>query len=166
LAALPDQLFIAVNVSAATLGRAPYGEHVLEALLLADVEPSRLHIEVTETMLLDPVDSAARTIRQLADAGVQWYIDDFGTGYASITSLRDLPMSGLKLDRSFTYGITSQERTSMQLAQALVGLASGLDLDTVAEGVERREQADHLRSLGWSRGQGWLYGKAAPLPVH
>jgi predicted signal transduction protein with EAL and GGDEF domain len=163
LVTLPAELFVAVNVSATTLARAPYAEQVMSALLLADVAPSRLHIEVTETMLLDPTEAATSAIRLLAEAGVHWYTDDFGTGYASITSLRDLPMSGLKLDRSFTHGITAMEPTSIQLAQALVGLATGLQLDTVAEGVERQAQADHLRSLGWKHAQGWLYGKAAPL---
>jgi EAL domain-containing protein (putative c-di-GMP-specific phosphodiesterase class I) len=165
LATLPDALFIAVNVSAATLTRSPYAEHVMSALLLSEVDPSRLHLEVTESMLLDPSEPTTRAIRQLADAGVKWYIDDFGTGYASITSLRDLPMSGMKLDRSFTYGITSRERTSMRLAEALVGLATGLELDTVAEGVEREDQAEYLRSLGWHHAQGWLYGKAEPNPA-
>ncbi|MEI6361041.1 MAG: EAL domain-containing protein [Actinomycetes bacterium] len=166
LAGLPDPLFIAVNVSAATLTRSPYAEHVMSALLLSDVDPGRLHLEVTESMLLNPSEPTTHAIRQLADAGVRWYIDDFGTGYASITSLRDLPMSGLKLDRSFTHGITSRERTSMRLAEALVGLAAGLELDTVAEGVEREDQAEYLRSLGWHHAQGWLYGKAEPTPIY
>jgi len=164
LATLPEQFFVSVNVSTATLARTAYADHVMSALLLSDVHPSRLHIEVTETMLLDPTDATTHAIRTLAELGARWYIDDFGTGYASITSMRDLPMSGLKLDRSFTFGVTSRERTSMQLAQALVGLADGLDLDTVVEGVEMEDQARYLSSLGWKHAQGWLFGKAEPLP--
>jgi diguanylate cyclase (GGDEF)-like protein/PAS domain S-box-containing protein len=165
LPTIPQTQYISVNVSAASLGRPAYVDQAMLALGRTAVDPSRLHIEVTETMLLHPTEAVMATIRQLADLGVRWYIDDFGTGYASITSLRDLPMSGLKLDRSFTYGITSNERTSTQLAQALVGLAEGLGLDTVAEGVETQAQADYLRSLGWRHGQGWLFGRPAPLPV-
>lgn len=164
LATLPEHVFVAVNVSVATLSRAPYAEGVIHALTRNRIDPSRLHIEVTETMLLDPTDELIDTISRLAALGVKWYIDDFGTGYASITSLRDLSMSGIKLDRSFTYGISNQDTTSMQLAQALVGLANGLHLDTVAEGVETQSQADYLRGLGWRHAQGWLFGKAEPLP--
>jgi PAS domain S-box-containing protein/diguanylate cyclase (GGDEF)-like protein len=165
LSRLPESMHIAVNVSAATLGRLDYAEQVTRALATARTDPRRLHIEVTESMLLDPNEAVVASITRLADLGVKWYIDDFGTGYASITSLRDLPMSGLKLDRTFTYGITSQDRTATQLAQALVGLAEGLELDTVAEGIETHAQADYLRTLGWRHGQGWLFGKAAPVPA-
>jgi diguanylate cyclase (GGDEF)-like protein/PAS domain S-box-containing protein len=164
LSQLPDSMYIAVNVSAASLGRPAYADRAIRALKMAAIDPSRLHIEVTESMLLDPTEPVVEAIKRLAHLGVRWYIDDFGTGYASITSLRDLPMSGLKLDRSFTYGITSNDKTSMQLAQALVGLADGLGLDTVAEGVETQAQADFLRDLGWRHGQGWLFGKPTPLP--
>ena len=72
-------------------------------------------------------------------------------------------MRGLKLDQSFTDGIAGVTRRRMKLAQALVGLANGLELDTVAEGIETESQAGALRGLGWRHGQGWLYGKAAPL---
>jgi diguanylate cyclase (GGDEF)-like protein/PAS domain S-box-containing protein len=164
LSRIPDDLHISVNVSVASLGRQIYRDQAVLALSRAGVDPHRLHIEVTETMLLNPTPAVVEAIQRLADLGVRWYIDDFGTGYASITSLRDLPMSGLKLDRSFTYGITSHEKTSMQLAQALVGLAEGLELDTIAEGVETQDQADFLQSLGWRHGQGWLFGRPAPLP--
>ncbi|MDI1289874.1 MAG: EAL domain-containing protein, partial [bacterium] len=79
--------------------------------------------------------------------------------------LRDLPISGLKLDQSFTSGLTLDDDLAGRLAQGLVGLADGLGLNTIAEGVETQEQADILAAQGWQLGQGWLYGKAAPLPV-
>jgi sensor c-di-GMP phosphodiesterase-like protein len=112
---------------------------------------------------------------RLADAGARWFMDDFGTGYSSISHLRDLPIAGMKLDRSFTSALATatttsgddldhESATSDRLAQALGGLADGLGLDTVAEGVETREQAVRLASYGWVHGQGWLFGKAAPLP--
>jgi sensor c-di-GMP phosphodiesterase-like protein len=99
----------------------------------------------------------------LADAGIKWYVDDFGTGYSSIAHLRDLPVAGLKLDLSFTAGLGSSDLTCEHLAKALAGLADGLGLDTVAEGVETPQQAAILRALGWEHGQGWLYGRPAPL---
>jgi sensor c-di-GMP phosphodiesterase-like protein len=103
-------------------------------------------------------------VERLADVGVRWYVDDFGTGYSSIAHLRDLPVAGLKLDRSFTVGIGEGDPTCIRLAQALAGLADGLGLDTVAEGIETEEEEAYLSAQGWRHGQGWLYGKAAPLP--
>jgi EAL domain-containing protein (putative c-di-GMP-specific phosphodiesterase class I) len=101
-------------------------------------------------------------MRELANLGISWWVDDFGTGYSSITHLRDLPISGLKLDLSFTAGITESDNQSARLAHGLVGLARGLGLATLAEGVETPEQERILISQGWNYGQGWLYGKAAP----
>ncbi len=164
LAELPESVFIAVNVSGKTLARAVYAELVASTLASYGVSPSRLHIEVTETMLLALDDEVVRQMHDLASLGCRWYVDDFGTGYSSISHLRDLPVAGLKLDMSFTSGIGAGDRTSMQLAGALIGLANGLGLDTVAEGVETQAEADYLRTLGWRHGQGWLFGRAAPTP--
>lgn len=163
LAALPPPLTIAVNVAAATLDRIAYADLVIESLAQTGADPQRLHLEVTETMLLDLTTTVPAAMRRLADLGVRWYVDDFGTGYSSISHLRGLPIAGLKLDRSFTSAIGAGDRTSMRLADALIGLARGLGLDTVAEGVETQAEADYLRTLGWRHGQGWLYGRAAPL---
>jgi diguanylate cyclase (GGDEF)-like protein/PAS domain S-box-containing protein len=164
LAARPSAAFIAVNVTGLTLARTDYASYVSACLAQHDVSPSRLHVEITETMLLGLDDDVVAQITALASLGVRWYVDDFGTGYSSISHLRDLPVSGLKLDASFTAGIGAGSDTSRQLAVALLGLANGLGLDTVAEGIESRAEADYLRTLGWRHGQGWLYGKAAPLP--
>ncbi len=164
LADLPEPLYVAVNVSAPTLARPEYTGIVQAALDAHHVRPGRLHIEVTETLLLSINPDIVARMRELADLGVKWYVDDFGTGYSSISHLRDLPVAGLKLDRSFTAGIGAGDRTARQLADALIGLAHGLGLDTVAEGVETDAEAAYLRTVGWHHGQGWLYGKAAPLP--
>ena len=91
-----------------------------------------------------------------------WWVDDFGTGFSSVTHLRDLPVAGLKLDRSFTADLQTDEHRARQLALGLVGLARGLDLDTVAEGIETQADADLLAGQGWAKGQGWLFGRAAP----
>jgi EAL domain-containing protein (putative c-di-GMP-specific phosphodiesterase class I) len=102
-------------------------------------------------------------MRTLADLGCRWYVDDFGTGYSSISHLRDLPVSGLKLDMSFTRGIGVGDETSRQLAMALVGLANGLGLDTGAEGVETQAQLELLLGLEVDYVQGYLTGR--PLPA-
>jgi PAS domain S-box-containing protein len=163
LSRLPPRLTMAVNVSAATLALPDYPQLVSEALRAAGVAPERLHLEVTETALLTVTDRIGQQIQQLASRGVRWYVDDFGTSYSSISHLRDLPIAGLKLDRSFTCAMRAKDTKSLRLAQALVGVAEGLELDTVAEGVETIEEARLLTSQGWLHGQGWLYGKAAPL---
>jgi diguanylate cyclase (GGDEF)-like protein len=163
IAALPAPAFISLNVTGQTLARTEYADLVIAALERHGVDARRLHLEITETMLLTLSDRVVAQMRTLADLGCRWYVDDFGTGYSSISHLRDLPVTGLKLDMSFTRGIGLGDETSRQLAMALVGLANGLGLDTVAEGVETDAEAAFLRTLGWRHGQGWLYGKAAPL---
>jgi EAL domain-containing protein (putative c-di-GMP-specific phosphodiesterase class I) len=102
-------------------------------------------------------------MHRIAEMGMGWYIDDFGTGYSSISHLRDLPVRGLKLDTSFSAGIQSADPRSIRLAQALAGLAQGLGLDTIAEGVETDQQRAILSAQGWRYGQGWLFGEPAPL---
>ncbi|MEI6620730.1 MAG: PAS domain S-box protein [Actinomycetes bacterium] len=165
LARLPDPLHIAVNVSASTLTGMGYAELVVEALAEFGADPSRLILEVTETALLVVTKPIRDAMGRLADFGIRWYADDFGTGYSSIANLRDLPIAGLKLDMSFTAGIRKGDRTSERLGQALSGLADGLGLDTVAEGIETAEEAAVLIAQGWKHGQGWLYGRPAPLSL-
>lgn len=118
---------------------------------------------MTETALLAVPQPVSQVMFDLAERGVAWYVDDFGTGYSSIAHLRDLPITGLKLDLSFTAGIRAGDLRCEQLAKALVGLADGLGLDTVAEGVETAADAAVLRAQGWRHGQGWLYGRPAPI---
>ncbi|MFM2437207.1 MAG: hypothetical protein RLZ55_6, partial [Actinomycetota bacterium] len=162
LAEASEGTFMAINVAAATLCRPTYADEVLAAAAAAGVSLSRLHLEVTETALLDVTPQVRDAMERLAAAGASWYVDDFGTGYSSISHLRDLPIAGLKLDRSFVAGIESGDVTCIKLADGLVGLADGLRLDTVAEGIEVQEQADLLAEQGWAHGQGWLYGRPAP----
>jgi EAL domain-containing protein (putative c-di-GMP-specific phosphodiesterase class I) len=100
----------------------------------------------------------------VADLGINWWLDDFGTGYSSISHLRDLPIQGVKLDQSFTVGLVTVDSHLARLTRGLAGLARGLDLRTVAEGVETAEQAAMLRGQGWEMAQGWHFGKPAPLP--
>ncbi|MDI1289699.1 MAG: bifunctional diguanylate cyclase/phosphodiesterase, partial [bacterium] len=163
LSGLDDGVFIAVNVSSSTLAGAAYADHVIRVLSRCGVDAARLHLEVTETALLAVEGAVREAMLRLAAEGVSWYVDDFGTGYSSISHLRDLPIVGLKLDLSFTRGIGDGDETSVRLAQALSGLAQGLGLDTVAEGVESAAEAEILSAQGWKHGQGWLYGRPAPI---
>ena len=165
LSTLSAPTTMAVNVSSASLVRPGYARRVAAVIDAIGVNPNQLTLEVTETTLLGSLFRVREEMAELAERGVRWYVDDFGTGYSSISHVRDLPIAGLKLDRSFTVGIGVGDPTSIRLAQALAGLAHGLELDTVAEGVETERQATVLASQGWVHGQGWLYGQARPLPV-
>lgn len=160
---LPSQQFISVNVSSVTLGRTHYARALRELVSARGVDPVRLHLEVTETSLLSGTPEVRDQIGDLAELGARWYVDDFGTGYSTISNLRDLPVAGLKLDRSFVAGIGESDPTCLRLADALAGLARGLELDAVAEGVETGEELAELRRQGWPHGQGWLFGRPAPV---
>lgn len=163
LSTLPAEVSIAVNMSAATLGSKDLESLVRGELDRTRIDPTRLHLEVTETTLFNVTDAMSRAMQAIADAGVAWWVDDFGTGFSSISHLRDLPIAGLKLDRTFTAGVTLADSHVNRLSQGLAGLAEGLGLLTIAEGVETVEQSLVLASQGWQMGQGWLYGKAAPV---
>ncbi len=156
---------LAVNVSAATLASGTLTAKVAEALDASGVDPRRLHLEVTETSLFEVTSGVRSTMQEIAGLGVAWWVDDFGTGYSSISHLRDLPITGLKLDQSFTAGLTLVDTQATKLSQGLVGLAEGLGLKTIAEGIETVEQSAVLIRQGWQQGQGWLYGKPAAAPV-
>lgn len=160
---LPDGLTVAVNVAAQSLSSVSYVDRAVGLIEAAGVPTHRLHLEVTETAVLRIDDQVRDAMRRMAATGARWFMDDFGTGYSSISHLRDLPISGMKLDRSFTSALGRGDETSARLAQALAGLARGLGLDTVAEGVETQEEADELAGYGWVHGQGWLFGRPAPL---
>ncbi len=163
MAWIPANLHVAVNLSAAALVRPELVDRVTQELAAAHVQPRRLHLEVTETSLVHVTGSVQSAMRELANLGINWWVDDFGTGYSSIAHLRDLPVQGLKLDRSFTHDITAVDPTSLRLAQGLVGLAQGLGLATIAEGVETQREADLLAAQGWELAQGWLFGRPRPL---
>lgn len=160
---LPERVGIGVNLSAASLSRPDLADWLLGGLDRSGLAPSRLQLELTESSVL-PVDAhVTAAMQEVASTGVQWWLDDFGTGYSSISHLRDLPITGMKLDRSFTAGVTDRRTRNARLALGLVRLAGGLGLDTVAEGVETPQQAQLLAEQGWQMGQGWLFGAAAEV---
>jgi diguanylate cyclase (GGDEF)-like protein/PAS domain S-box-containing protein len=153
--------WVSVNVSSASLCDPGFVEGVRGELARTGARPSQLQLEVTETSLLTDTQRIQENMNALAEIGVSWWVDDFGTGFSSITHLRDLPVEGLKLDRSFTQGITA-DPTRSRLAQGLQGLARGMSLSTVAEGIETEQQAAVLGEQGWQMGQGWLFGRPSP----
>jgi diguanylate cyclase (GGDEF)-like protein len=155
---------IAVNVSPLELGNPDWERAFLDTLADYGVDPSRLVIEFTETTALSVTTDLRRQLADLRERGIGIHVDDFGTGYSSISLLRDLPVTGLKLDRSFVEDIENPDGASLALATGLAGLAHGLGLDMIAEGIETTGQARMLLEAGWTVGQGYLYSQPVPEP--
>jgi EAL domain-containing protein (putative c-di-GMP-specific phosphodiesterase class I) len=147
---------LSVNASGSELRSPDYVGAVREALRQSGVLPGNLVIEVTESTLDADQPTVTDTLHQLRDMGVLIAIDDFGTGYSSLSRLDRLPVDILKIDRTF---VAAMPDGGGPIMQALIGLAHGLNLTIVAEGIETQRQADILRRLGCDKGQGFLFGR-------
>ena len=152
-------LRVAVNVSAQQFRQRDWVERVGFLLRHWQVPPHLLELEVTESVAMTDADQAGTMLNQLTALGVSVALDDFGMGHSSLAYLRDLPVSRLKIDRSFIRGVTHSDSDAV-LAQAVMGLASTLGKTVVAEGVETPEQLDFLCQHGCETYQGWLFSKA------
>ena len=157
---------ISVNVSAVQLASRDWAQGLLRTLDAYSVKPEQVVVEVTETAVLSQLDSTGEDLFNLRDLGVGVHVDDFGTGFSSISLLRDLPVTGLKLDRSFVQSLTSDDSQANALSAGVVGLAHGLHLRGIAEGIETEQQWATLLAQGWEYGQGYLFGRPEPLPDH
>jgi diguanylate cyclase (GGDEF)-like protein/PAS domain S-box-containing protein len=158
-----DDLTIAVNLSARQLQDADFVQVVSGILSRSGMDPAAVHLEITETMVMNNLDLAVATLTGLRDLGVRLSVDDFGTGWSSLSYLRLLPVHTIKIDRSFIEGLGGQDPQAPAFVDAIVSLARALDLDVVAEGVESRDQLAELRRLGAGRAQGFLWSR--PLPA-
>jgi diguanylate cyclase (GGDEF)-like protein len=156
---------ISVNVSPLQLSRPGWFLAFLSRIRNYGIDPSRLIIEITETAVLSVIEAVREELESVRRLGTGIHVDDFGTGYSSISLLRDLPVTGIKLDRSFTAQLTAGPPAAAILASGIAGLADGLDLMSIAEGVETENEADILRSLGWVYGQGYLFGRPQSQPA-
>jgi diguanylate cyclase (GGDEF)-like protein len=158
---IPD-LKIAVNVSALQFYYGDFVETVREALAEAQVQPSCLEIELTETLVMRNYEESVRQLEKLRSLGVSVAIDDFGTGYSCLSNLQKLPVNSLKIDRSFLIDI--EHSTNAAVVTAIAMLSRSLGLSVVAEGIERQEQLDVIKKIGVDLVQGYLLG--LPLPAH
>ena len=149
---------LALNVSAAELGGAGFGGRLLAVLADAGLEPARLDVEITETVLVEQGPAPAASLEALAGAGARLVVDDFGTGFSSFSYLRTMPITGLKIDRSFVAGLPGR-RSDAAIVRAILAMAAELDLEVVAEGVSTQEQLAFLRGHGCAFGQGFLLGR-------
>ncbi|HEX6913046.1 MAG TPA: bifunctional diguanylate cyclase/phosphodiesterase [Longimicrobium sp.] len=136
-------------------------EQVRAVLEHSGVDPSRLKLEVTESVVMADADDAIAMLHELKELGVKLQVDDFGTGYSSLSYLHRLPLDILKIDRSLVVAM-AQGSKHMSIVRAIIALAGTLGLETTAEGVEDAEQADLLREMGCTHGQGYLWSRPVP----
>jgi diguanylate cyclase (GGDEF)-like protein/PAS domain S-box-containing protein len=154
-------LHIAVNLSARQCRQADFVAQVLAVLDQTGADPQKLKLELTESMLLDNVESMVVKMLALKSRGVGFSLDDFGTGYSSLSYLKRLPLDQLKIDQSFVQDLLTDSHDA-EIARTIIGLAKNLGLAVIAEGVETQAQRDCLAAQGCHHYQGYLFGHPAP----
>ncbi|MGH1483885.1 MAG: EAL domain-containing protein [Geminicoccales bacterium] len=158
-----ETVFLNVNLSGCMLKEPDLTDSVRAILEETGFNPARLELEITEHAVIDiGLEAAADRLRRLSDLGIRIALDDFGTGYSSLTFLRTLPVSHIKIDRSFVGGLNSSSE-DQAIVNAVINLGQSLSLDVTAEGVEDRDVLAHLEKSGCNRVQGYLYGAAMAI---
>lgn len=152
------QWCIAVNISGRQLRQPDFVPQVMQVLEKTGAAPQLLKLELTESLLLDNPQDVIQKMTALQKHGVRFSLDDFGTGYSSLAYLRDLPLSQLKIDKSFVNNL-GQDTRATAIVRTIVTMANNLGLDVIAEGVETRQQQQALEANGCLIYQGYLFGK-------
>ncbi|MDR3417394.1 MAG: EAL domain-containing protein [Nevskia sp.] len=155
-------LFMSINLSGRQLNDPQVLPALDRALARHAVEAGQLKLEITESLLLQRVDDGLPLLEACRARGMRVSLDDFGTGYSSLSYLHRLPVDSLKLDRSFVLQLDANE-AGRRIVAAVIRLAHELDMDVVAEGIETTQHIDALRELGADLGQGYYFGRPAPL---
>lgn len=153
---------ISVNISARQFRQENFVAQVAEALERTDVDPSRLELELTESMFLEDIEQSIAKMQALREAGVLFSLDDFGTGYSSLSYLKRLPLSQVKVDRSFVRDIVV-DQNDRAIVRTIIQMGQTLGLEVVAEGVETEEQRRMLEEYGCQGFQGFLFGRPVPI---
>jgi EAL domain-containing protein (putative c-di-GMP-specific phosphodiesterase class I) len=157
----PEHIKLAVNLSPLQLRVGNVFVTVREALKQSGLEPGRLDIEITESVLLDRTEQVMACLHALRALGVRISMDDFGTGYSSLSYLRCFPFDKIKIDRSFVHDLEGNPQT-LAIVRAILRLASGLDMKVVAEGIETKRDLACLEAEGCKEGQGFYFSAARP----
>jgi EAL domain-containing protein (putative c-di-GMP-specific phosphodiesterase class I)/GGDEF domain-containing protein len=155
---------VSVNVSALQFRGDRFAENVLRIVQHAGLAPQRLELEITESVVMEDPDRALRLIAPLREAGVRLAIDDFGCGHSSLGALSKLPFDVIKIDQQFVRALERGDHQAAAIIEMILALAKTLDLEIVAEGVERREEAAFMARRGCHWVQGFLYGAAVSAP--
>ncbi|NDV85504.1 EAL domain-containing protein [Aurantimonas aggregata] len=157
----PDHFTVAVNLSAVQFRGATLSRMVMSALAAAGISPGRLHLEITESVLLAASEQTLSTLHQLKELGVRIAMDDFGTGYSSLSYLRCFPFDTIKIDQSFVRDLSTGPE-ALSVVQLIISLGASLGMETTAEGVETEAQYACLQALGCTHMQGYLFGRPKP----
>ena len=158
----PDALFVSVNMSPTEFKRGNLMERVRHALQASGIEPARVELEITESVMLEDAVGALDVMRALKQLGIRIAMDDFGTGYSSLSYLRAFPFDGLKIDRSFLTRLEDSE-DDQAIIHAIVGLGRALALTVTAEGIETAEHLAMLKAVACDEGQGYFLSR--PLDI-
>ncbi len=154
-----QELDLSVNLSRRQLISPHLADEVETALALSGLDPHRLILEITESVLMEDPEQAAKALAQLRETGIRIAVDDFGTGYSSLSHLQRFPVDVLKIDKSFIDPLVNTDPASSALVTAIIGLAQSLGLDVIAEGIEHQSQLHRLVDLGCDQGQGFLMAR-------
>jgi diguanylate cyclase (GGDEF)-like protein len=160
--AWPDHIKVAVNLSPVQIAGKGLVEVVVRALARSGLPAHRLEFEITETVLMQNTAATLATLHQLRALGIHFSMDDFGTGYSSLSYLRSFPFDKIKIDRSFVKDISDQ-KNALAIIRGVTSLANSLNMVTAVEGVETEEQLDHVRPLGCTEIQGFLFSPPKSL---
>jgi len=155
-------LRVAVNLSPVQFRNRNMVALVDDILARTGLDPKRLELELTETILMHDADAVTIELRELRKRGVSVSIDDFGTGYSSLAYVKKFPVDRIKIDQSFVRNLTSDPNDAA-IVRAIVNLGHSLGIDVIAEGVDSADQVEMLRAEGCEEAQGFLFAK--PLPV-
>jgi EAL domain-containing protein (putative c-di-GMP-specific phosphodiesterase class I) len=150
---------ISINMSSIQLRQNDLATRCLNHLKEFDIDPNLVEIELTESELVNNYDNSMTRLKQLKEAGFRLIMDDFGTGYSSLSYLRKIPLSGIKIDKSFIDDIDEKNEDSINLIASIISISHSLGLQVVAEGVESKHQAEHLASLGCELLQGYYFSR-------
>jgi len=155
-------LTLSINVSARQFHQPDFISQITTAVQRYAIAPSLLKLELTESVLLNDIEDTIRKMKALADIGIQFSLDDFGTGYSSLQYLKQLPLSQLKIDKSFVDNIVADSDDQI-IVRTIIAMAHSLGLSVIAEGVETKEQQQRLFNNGCTHYQGYLYSKPVPI---
>lgn len=154
-------IHMAVNLSGRQFKDKDMIKLVNDVIEETGINPEKLELEITETIALDDLEYTISTIQELKKIGVSFSLDDFGTGYSSMNYLKRLPVSNLKIDKSFLNAVM-EDQSDQKIIQTIITLARNLDLYVIAEGVENRDQESFLKAANCDKAQGFLYSKPVP----
>ena len=152
------EITVSVNISSRQFGQPNLLSTIRRILTESEFSAERLHLEITESVLMENADLSVESLNQLREMGVQIYVDDFGTGYSSLYYLHRLPLNVIKIDRTFISGGEFQDGR-LEIVETIVRLANGLKISTVAEGVETEKQLRLMQELGLDYVQGFLFSQ-------